>query len=106
MERWGFFFLRVCRIGKFFDETDRQNGAGGNAFDRDSSFPNLSVFNGQIGGGVVFLNHAALVLCVFFVFAAGAFGSALCREDRACASRCFVLIGTFPLVTAYGVVHI
>ena len=48
---------------------------------------------------------AALALGVFFVFAAGAFGSALCREDEhalAVALLLIVGIGGFPLIMAYG----
>ncbi len=48
---------------------------------------------------------AVLALWVFFVFAAGALGSALCREDEhalAVALLLIVGIGAFPLVAAYG----
>lgn len=48
---------------------------------------------------------AALALWVFFVFAAGALGSALCREDEHALAVALLLvggIGAFPLVAAYG----
>ena len=48
---------------------------------------------------------AALALWVFFVFAAGALGSALCREDEHALAFALLLIGSigvFPLVAAYG----
>ena len=48
---------------------------------------------------------AALALGVFFVFAASALGSALCREDEHALAVALLLvggIGAFPLVAAYG----
>ena len=66
------------------------------------AFPFLA---GGLSAELFFSTIAALVLCVFFVFAAGALGSALCREDEhalAVALLLIVGIGGFPLVMTYG----
>lgn len=66
------------------------------------AFPFLA---GGLSAELFFSTIAALVLGVFFVFAVGALGSALCREDEhalAVALLLIVGIGALPLVMAYG----
>ena len=66
------------------------------------AFPFLA---GGLSAELFFSTIAALVLWVFFVFAAGALGSALCREDEHALAIALLLlggIGASPLVMAYG----
>ena len=63
-------------------------------------FPAFPFLAGELVAELFFSTIAALVLCVFFVFAAGAFSSTICREDEHALAVALLLIGTFPLVTA------
>lgn len=66
------------------------------------AFPFLA---GGLSGELFVSTIAVLALWVFFVFAAGALGSALCREDEhalVVALLIVVGIGAFPLIAAYG----
>ena len=66
------------------------------------AFPFLA---GGLSGELFVSTIAVLALGVFFVFAAGALGSALCREDEHALTVALLIIGSigaFPLVAAYG----
>lgn len=66
------------------------------------AFPFLA---GGLSAELFVATIAVLVLWTFFVFAAGAFGSALCREDEHALAVAWSLIGgigALPLIATYG----